>query len=68
MNKIAAMYCFLFIFVYLFQFSKGQIHHKINWNKLGIINSVIAINLSNFRIFWIEKPLHNIVQNKAGNN
>ena len=68
MNKIAAMYYFLFIFVFLFQFYKGQIHHKINLHKLQIINSAITINLSNFRILWIEKSLHNIVQNKAGNN
>ena len=68
MNKIAAMYYFLFIFIYLFHFSKEQIHHKINWNKLRVTNSAITINLLNFRMFWTEKPLHNIPQNKEGNN
>ena len=68
MNKIAAMYYFVFIFVYLFHFSKEQIHQEINWNQLRIINSAITINLSNFKIFWIGKPLHNIAQNKEGNN
>ena len=29
--------------------------------KLRIINSAITISLSNFRIFWTEKPLHNII-------
>ena len=54
------MYYFLFIFVYLFHFSKEQSHHEINSNKLRIINSARTINLSNFGIFWIEKPLHNV--------
>ena len=58
----------LFIFVSLFHFSKEQIHCKGNWNKLWVIKSTITINLSNFRIFWIEKLLHNIAQKKEGNN
>ena len=60
MNKIASMYYFLFIFVYLFHFSKEQSHHEINSNILRIINSARTINLSNFGIFWIENPLHNV--------
>ena len=54
------MYYFLFIFVYLFHFSKEQSHHEINSDKLRIINSARTINLSNFGIFWIKKTLHNI--------
>ena len=68
MNKIAAMYYFLFIFVYLFHFSKEQIHHKINWNKwlhLFVTFIVVFENNQNsfscgptFCPFWSVKYLN----------